>query len=77
MASLREYVAKCSKVLVPGGIILGVAGGLIFNWYPALGGLLAVVGGVTALYSWWTSEAKVKEHENLWKPKPYSLLKGA
>lgn len=49
---------------MPGGIILGVVGGLIFNWYTVLGGLLILVGGVTALYSWWASEAKAEEHEN-------------
>ncbi len=76
MLSLREFVARCSKVLVPGGIILGVAGGLIFNRYPVLGGLLAVVGGVTALYSWWTSEAKVEEHENYMEAQTILLAKG-
>jgi hypothetical protein len=76
MASLREVVARWSKLLVPGGIILGVVGGLIFNWYPAWGGLLAVVGGVTALYSWWTSEAKVKEHEDFIEAQTMLLARG-
>lgn len=76
MVSLREFVARWSKVFVPGGIILGVVGGLIFNWYPVLGGLLAAVGGVTALYSWWASEAKVMEHENFMEAQTILLAKG-
>lgn len=76
MVSLREFVARWSKVFVPGGIILGVVGGLIFNRYPVLGGLVAAVGGVTALYSWWTSEAKVKEHENYMEAQTILLAKG-
>ncbi|MBA2617547.1 MAG: hypothetical protein H0U91_05185 [Rubrobacter sp.] len=76
MVSLKEFVARFSKVLVPGGIILGLAGGLIFNRYPILGGLLAAVGGVAALYSWWISEAKVKEHENFMEAQTILLAKG-
>ena len=64
MASLRTFLDRWSKILVPSGIVLGVLGGLIFSWYPYLGGILAVVGGVTALYTWWASEAKGKEHED-------------
>lgn len=76
MVNLREFVAKYSKVLVPGGIILGVVGGLIFNWYLVLGGLLVVVGGITSLYSWWTSEAKVNEHEDFMEAQTILLAKG-
>ncbi len=76
MASLKEFVARWSKVFVPGGIILGVVGGLIFNWYPVSGGLLIGFGGLTALYSWWTSEANVKEHKNFMEAQTILLAKG-
>ena len=65
-----------ADVLVPGGIVLGVVGGLILGWRPLLGGLLSVVGGATALFSYWASKAQAGEYENFMEAQAVLLAKG-
>lgn len=65
-----------TRILIPTGIVLGGVGGLTFNWYPVVGGLLIVVGVFAALYSWWTSEVKDKEYENFMEAQAVLLAQG-
>lgn len=64
------------KLLIPAGIILGVVGGLVFSWCPILGVSLSLVGVSTAIYTWWASESKAKEHENFMEAQTVLLAQG-
>lgn len=74
--SVGGILVRRTKILIPVGIVLGGVGALIFNWYPVFGGLLIVVGVFAALYSWWVSEAKSKEHENFMEAQTALLARG-